>query len=182
MKHEIVEMNDVQIIGMSKEIAFCHPEECARFWTEYVDRIVRPVILEGLAPDEFQQAALENGVGEYGLCTCSIPHHNCGKCGVENFTPCNTKTFTYVIGGIYKGGRIPEGMSLYPIRNGQWLKVHFEGGLKAFQEQFARLQQEWLPAHKEFVWAKDASTMEWYHGKDPQSPHYECGIMMPIEG
>ena len=28
MKHEIVEMNDVQIIGMSKEIAFCHPEEC----------------------------------------------------------------------------------------------------------------------------------------------------------
>ena len=104
MKHEIVEMNDVQIIGMSKEIAFCHPEECARFWAEYVDRIVRPVILEGLAPDEFQQAALENGVGEYGLCTCSIPNHNCGMCGVENFTPCNTKTFTYVIGGIYKGG------------------------------------------------------------------------------
>ena len=24
------------------------------------------------------------------------------------------------------------GMSLYPIPNGQWLKIHFEGGMAAF--------------------------------------------------
>ena len=39
MKHEIVEMHDVQIIGMSKEIAFRKgQEECPKFWGEYVER------------------------------------------------------------------------------------------------------------------------------------------------
>lgn len=47
---------------------------------------------------------------------CRIPDHNCGTCGAVNFTACNTKTFTYVIGGIYKGGDVPEGMA--PLSSG----------------------------------------------------------------
>ena len=41
MKHEIIELQDVQIIGMAKEIAFnkAH-EECPQFWAEYVERII----------------------------------------------------------------------------------------------------------------------------------------------
>lgn len=108
MKHELITLKDMQVIGMSKEIAFNNPSECAKFWGEYVERIVKPVYMEGKAPDEFQKkAAVENNVGEFGLCTCRIPNHNCGTCAAINFTACNTKTFTYVICGFYKGGNEP---------------------------------------------------------------------------
>lgn len=180
MKHEIINLQDVQIIGMAKDIQFNHPEECAKFWGEYVERIVKPVYMEGKAPDEFQKAAMENGVGEFGLCTCNIPNHNCGTCGAVNFCPGNTKTFTYVIGGTFRGGNVPEGMSLYPIHSGRWLKVHFEGGMKAFQQQFQEFHQHWLPQHPEYKWADNAQCMEWYCGTDINSPDYQCGIMMPL--
>ena len=108
MKHEIITLDGVQIIGMAKEIAFCKgQEECPKFWGEYVERIIKP--------------AIDNGVGEFGLCTCDIPNHNCMTCAEQNFGACNSKTFTYVIGGIYKGGSVPEGMRLFPIRSGKWL-------------------------------------------------------------
>ena len=109
MKHEIITLADVQIIGMAKEIAFCKgQEECPKFWGEYVERIIKPVFVEHKAPDAFQQAAIDNGVGEFGLCTCDIPNHNCMTCAEQNFGACNTKTFTYVIGGIYKCGNVPN--------------------------------------------------------------------------
>lgn len=181
MKHEIIECNGVRIIGMSKQIAFNNPAECTKFWGEYVERIVKPVYLEGKTPDEFQKAAMENGVGEFGLCTCDIPNHNCGTCGAVNFTACNTRTFTYVIGGSYKGGNVPEGMKLYPLRDGKWLKVHFEGGMAAFQQQFKAFHDEWLPQHPEFTCASNAQFLEWYNGTDISSPDYQCGVIMPLE-
>lgn len=180
MKHEIITLQDVQIIGMARDIQFNQPEDCAKFWGEYVERIVKPVFIEGNEPDEFQKAAIENRVGEFGLCTCTIPNHNCATCGIQNFTSCNTNTFTYVIGGQYQGGNVPEGMKLFPIHSGHWLKVYFEGGMKAFQEQFAYFHQQWLPQHPEFQWACNSSCMEWYEGTDVNSPDYQCGILMPI--
>ncbi|MBR5068779.1 MAG: hypothetical protein IKX25_05205 [Bacteroidales bacterium] len=42
MKHEIVELHDVQIIGMGKKIAFNEAkEECPKFRGEYVEKIVK---------------------------------------------------------------------------------------------------------------------------------------------
>lgn len=181
MKTEIIDLQNVQVIGMAKEIQFNHPEECTKFWGKYVERIVKPVYMEGKTPDEFQRAAIENNVGEFGLCTCTIPNHNCGTCGAINFCLENTKTFTYVIGGTYKGGNVPEGMKLFPIHSGQWLKVHFEGGMKAFQQQFQKFHQEWLPLHPEYKWADNAQCIEWYCGTDINSPDYQCGILMPLE-
>ena len=101
MKHEIVELYDMQIIGMSKKIAFNEAkEECPKFWGEFVE------------------TAFDNGVGEFGLCTCDIPNHNCATCAEQNFGTCSKNTFTYVIGGIYKGGEVPAGMQLFPIHSG----------------------------------------------------------------
>ena len=43
MKYEIITLENVQIIGMVKEIAFCKgQEECPKFWGEYVERIIKP--------------------------------------------------------------------------------------------------------------------------------------------
>ena len=132
MKHEIIELHNVQIIGMAKKIAFNEAkEECPKFWGEYVEKIIN--------------------------------------------------TFTYVIGGIYKGGDVPEGMQLLPIHSGKWLKMHFEGGMKAFQKQYMKFHKEWLPAHPEYKWAQNSCCMEWYQGTAIQSPDYQCGVMMPFE-
>ena len=47
MKHEIIELHDVQIIGMAKKIAFNKAkEECPKFWGEYVEKIIKPVFIE----------------------------------------------------------------------------------------------------------------------------------------
>ena len=182
MKHEIIELHDVQIIGMAKKISFGEAkEECPKFWGEYVEKIIKPVIFEKQEPNAFQKAAFDNGVGEFGLCTCDIPNHNCATCAEQNFGVCSDRTFTYVIGGIYKGGDVPEGMQLFPIHSGKWLKVHFEGGMKAFQRQYDKFHKEWLPAHPEYKWAPNSCCMEWYHGTDIQSPDYQCGVMMPLE-
>ena len=125
MKHEIITLDGVQIIGMAKEIAFCKgQEECPKFWGEYVERIIKPVFMEHKAPDAFQQAAIDNGVGEFGLCTCDIPNHNCMTCAEVNFGVCSNKTFTYVIGGIYKGGSVPEGMTQRQVAEGSFRGRH----------------------------------------------------------
>ena len=85
-----------------------------------------------------------------------------------------------MIAGTYQGGAVPEGMQLYPLHNGAWLKVHFEGGMAAFQQQFQQVYHEWLPQHPEFKVAGNASSMEWYSGTDIQSPDYACGVMIPL--
>ena len=73
MKHEIIELHDVQIIGMAKKIAFNEAkEECPKFWGEYVEKIIKPVVFEKQAPNTFQQVAFANGVGEFGLRTRNI--------------------------------------------------------------------------------------------------------------
>ena len=111
MKHEIIELHDVQIIGIAKQIAFNEAkEECPKFWGEYVEKIIKPVIFEKQEPNALtdgracshsaeseqaplcsrsiaalQKAAFDNGVGEFGLCTCDIPNHNCATCAEQNF-------------------------------------------------------------------------------------------------
>lgn len=183
MRTEIITLTDAQLIGIAKEIAFNEAHvECPKHWAEnYVERIVKPVFIEKKAPDDYQKAALDNMIGEFGLCTCDIPNHNCATCAEQNFGACS-KTFTYVIAGMYKGGDVPEGMRLFPLKSARWLKVYFVGGMKAFQEQFKKFHTEWLPLHPEYRWAGNSSCLEWYGGgPDVNSPDYQCGVMMPLE-
>jgi hypothetical protein len=92
-------------------------------------------------------------------------------------------------------------MQLFPIQSGKWLKIHFEGGMKAFQEQYMKFHKERLPAHPpilqpvissfavglparlttEYKWALNSCCMEWYQGTDIKSPDFQCGVMMPLE-
>ena len=182
MKHEIITLQDMQVIGISKEIAFHEAStECPKFWGEYVETIIRPFVFEKKAPTAFQQAAFDNGVGEFGLCTCNLPDHHCATCSEVNFGGCNQQKFTYVIGGRYKGGEVPEGMRLFSIPSGKWLKVHFAGGMQAFQKQFSIFHTQWLPAHPEYRWKRNSCSMEWYSGMDIASSDYAYGIMIPIE-
>jgi hypothetical protein len=33
--------------------------------------------------------------------------------------------------------------SVYRLNSGKWLKMHFEGDMKAFQEQYEKFHKEW---------------------------------------
>ena len=77
MKHEIIELHNVQIIGMAKKIAFDEAKkECPKFWGEYVEKIIKPVVFEKQEPNEFQRAAFDNGVGEFGVRATSVDDVN----------------------------------------------------------------------------------------------------------
>ena len=56
------------------------------------------------------------------------------------------------VGGIINGADVLEGMQLFSNHSGKWLKVHFEGGMQAFQEQYTEFPKEWLPTHSEYKW------------------------------
>ena len=104
MRHEIITLQDVQLIGIAKQIPFNQgATDCPKFWGEYFETLIKPVMMDGKAPNAQQQAAIDNHIGEYALCTCDIPNHNCSTCAEENFTACNAKCFTYVIAGTYQG-------------------------------------------------------------------------------
>ena len=180
MKIETIELKNVELIGIVHDIPYAKgPEECPKAWGEYVERIVKPVYMEGREPDEFQCAAVANNVGSYALCQCDLTGDaNCATCEAS-FAACPLKTFTYIIGGFYMSGPVPDGMKVARLHDGKWMKFHFEGGMKAFQQQAHYVYKEWLPAHPE-VKIATRQCMEWYDGTDIQSPDYRCGVMFPV--
>ena len=163
MKYEIINLKDVKVIGIAREIDMDKgPQECPKFWQEYGEKYMNP-ISEGRMENAQQQAVLENHIGEFGICFCHKPDK-----------------FLYVIAGTYKGGQIPEGMHVYDLPDGKWVKFYFEGGMEAFQQQYAEVYQKWAPEHPELPLRMDVN-MEWYEGMDIASPEYPCGVMVPVK-
>ena len=179
MKHEIITSQDVKVIGISKEMPFTKgPEECPKFWNEFFQKYVKPVI-DGATPDAVQKAVFDNHVGQYAVCDCNRAKKDCCNCGEEALSECGGK-FRYIIAGKYQGGYVPEGMTLIDLPDGEWIKFHFEGGMSAFQEQYNYVFKNWIPNHKDIV-ANSDMLVEWYEGDDISSPDYKCGVMLHIQ-
>ena len=180
MKHEIIAMNDVKVIGIAKDIEFKKgQEECPKFWGVYFETLIKPVVMDGKAPNAQQKAAFENHIGQYGVCTCKLEKRNCWKCAEEHMSKCES-TFHYLIAGTYERGEVPEGMEVMALPDGKWLKFYFEGGMKAFQQQYQEIFTKWTPEHPEMDVKPDMS-VEWYEsGANIDAPDYQCGVMVHI--
>lgn len=180
MKHEVITLQDAKVIGIAKEIALSKgPEECPKFWDEFFQRYVRPV-LSGAEPDAVQKVVFDNHVGQYAVCDCERAVRNCSNCGETALAECGGK-FRYIIAGKYTGGDVPKGMLLVDLPDGEWIKFYFVGGMSAFQEQYISVFKEWIPNHKEIVRNPDM-LVEWYDGDDITAPDFKCGIMVHISG
>ena len=58
MKQEIITLHEVQLIGIAKQIAFNQgAEECPKFWGEYFETLIKPVMMEGKTPNAQQRMA-----------------------------------------------------------------------------------------------------------------------------
>jgi len=69
MGHEIITIQDLQLIGISKQITSDQGyQECPKFWDEFRYAYFQPMYSDGQQPGPIQQAIIANQVGEFALC------------------------------------------------------------------------------------------------------------------
>lgn len=138
---------------------------CPEFWDEeYNKKYAR--LWQTMSPqNDVEMAILENGIGMYAICSD------------------NGSSFEYWIAGIYKGGIVPEGLSLFALPESDWVIFSSHGPLpESLQTLNSFVLQEWIPTEGRKVNAKDDICIEVYSSGDMQSPDYECGIWIPLDG
>ncbi len=155
---------DITLIGYFTEIA---PDEgyekCPKFWgEEYAGKYAH--LWQTMQPQNaVEKAILVNQVGKYAICAES--EHG----------------FAYWIAGEYKGGEIPEGLSLYSFPESDWAVFTAKGPMPgSLQALNTAVWQEWYPTAGKMYDANGKATLEIYSEGDPQSSDYECGIWVPI--
>ena len=151
-------------IGFHTEI---RPEEgfqkCPEFWEkEYTGRYAR--LWQTMKPETPVEAAiLENGIGMYAICA-----------GREN-------GFAYWIAGEYRGGDVPEGLSLFTFPEGDWAMFSAKGPLSdSIQSLYAQVWEEWAPTVETMYDVHSTPVLEIYSAGNPQSPDYQFGIWVPL--
>ncbi|MDO5575030.1 MAG: effector binding domain-containing protein [bacterium] len=82
---------------------------------------------------------------EHAICDCKIGEY--GVC----VNLCKDGRFRYLIAGIYHGGKVPEGMSLFEFPETEWVKFRCVGSMPgAMQSVNTKIFKEWLPGNTEF--------------------------------
>ena len=138
-------------------------QKCPEFWEkEYTLKYDR--LWQTMKPETATEAAiLENEIGMYAICSES-----------EN-------GFIYWIAGLYKGGKVPEGLELYTFPESNWAVFTTKGVMPdSLQELNTAVWQEWFPTEGKKYQANGTATLEVYSAGNPQSSDYECGIWVPV--
>ena len=103
MDYKITPMFPFKVIGFQKEFDYeTSYAEIPKFWDEICEKYAYPVYAGNEPANPWEQALVDNCIGEYGVCIDDI---GCGK-------------FRYLIAGKYTGGSVPEGMALYEFSRG----------------------------------------------------------------
>ena len=108
---------------------------------------------------------VKNKIGELGIC---IDNEEDGY-------------FTYMIGGFYIGGDIPDGLEKMTIPEANWAKFNCIGPLpEALQAVNTRIFKEWLPGNPDFEIAMGIS-VEWYSSNEKTGDaNYQSAIWIPV--
>ncbi len=167
MDYIVEKMEAMKMIGFVKEFSFeTSYQEIPRFWDEICHKYAAPMMAMGKAVNPLQQAVTDYGIGEYGICLD------------ENL---KGNKFRYMIGGLYRGGDVPEGLEVVEIPAYEWAKFACVGVLPdALQSVNTRIFKEWLPANEEFEIAGHVN-LEWYSKGNTQAEDYESAIWIPIK-
>ena len=111
-----------------------------------------------------EKAILENGIGMFAIC-------------VEK-----EDGFEYWIAGLYKGGEVPENLSLYTFPKSEWAMFSAKGPLPdSLQRLNTYVWNEWYPNEGKQYMGNGNAMLEVYSADDMQSSDYECGIWVPVK-
>ena len=167
MDYSIAPMFPFKVIGFQKifdnETAY---SEIPKFWDEICERYACNVYAGNLPANPYEQALVDNCIGEYGVCIDDI----------------GGGAFRYLIAGKYTGGAVPEGMVVYEFPRGDWAIFDCIGPIpEALQRVNTRIFREWLPGHPEYELSGNAN-VEWYdcvHGEKTDAD-YHSAIWIPV--
>ena len=152
------------LIGFSTTI---RPDEgyvkCPEFWDkEYAQKYAR--LFQTMVPETpIERAILENNIGMFAICDEK------------------EDGFAYWIAGLYKGGEVPEGLTLYTFPESDWAMFSAKGPLPgSLQTLNTYVWQDWYPNEGRQYMGNGNTMLEVYTPGDMQALDYECGIWVPI--
>lgn len=164
MNVKITKINSFKIIGFAREFTYAEEREAIpKFWDEVNEKY--GAMYAGKTPENpLEKAFAENGIGEYGVCLG------------QN----NGKTL-YVIAGEYKGGEVPEGMSVHTIEGGEFAIFDCIGPMPdAIQSVTTKIFKEWLPGNPDYALAREV-TIEWYDNGNVEAEDYHSAVWLPVQ-
>ena len=168
MDCRIVRKAGLQVIGFEKEFAVdTSNTDIPEFWDEIFQKYVYSLSRGNVPANEDEHAIVDHHIGDYGICVDSE------KEGI----------LRYIIGGEYKGGPVPEGMTLFAFDESEWAVFDSVGPLPdAIQSLSEQIYREWLPGNPDFELAGNAN-VEWYDPKclDKEAPDYHCAVWLPVK-
>ena len=168
MDYQIVNKAGLQVIGFEREFSVeTSNAEIPMFWDELFNKYVINVIRSNAPANAYEQAIADHHIGDYGICVDGE------KDGM----------LRYIIGGEYRGGPVPDGMTVFSFDEGEWAVFDSIGPLpNAIQSLSERIYREWLPGNPDFELAGNAN-VEWYDPKypDKEAPDYHSAVWIPVK-
>ena len=161
----VEKMSGFKVIGYAKEFSEENSyAEIPKFWDRMCAEKLSPLFNK--APETAEEKAIaENCIGEFGVCIDDI----------------GGRKFRYLVAGRYKGGEVPEGMTVYEFPELEWAKFRCTGPMPgALQSVNTKIFREWLPGNPDFEIAM-GTNIEWYSKGDSSSPDYESAIWIPVK-
>ena len=167
MDFTVEPMPAMTMIGFQREFdSESAYREIPRFWDEVMARYARGCECPGAAElSALERAVKENAIGEFGLCVDDLPGSR----------------FRYLIAGQYRGGPVPEGLTLYDLPALTWAKFPCLGPLPgSLQAVNTRIFRDWLPGNPIYEIAAGMN-LEWYSPDcAPDDTQYRSAIWIPV--
>ena len=165
MDFVVEKMSGFKVIGyeyiVSSETSYT---DIPKLWDRFADSY--GALMKGKSAETIEEKAVaENCIGEFGICIDDM----------------GANKFRYLIAGTYKGGDVPEGMTVYEFPDAQWAKFKCVGPLPgALQSVNTRIFREWLPGNPDYEIAF-GTNIEWYSKGDSGKADYESEIWIPVK-
>ena len=166
MDYRLTKMPSFTVIGFQRtfdpEDAY---EKIPAFWGEISSRYMAGPAAGNAPGNAYERAVKEHCIGELGICVDDL----------------DDGTFRYLIAGRYRGGEVPDSMTLYEFPAYEWAVFDCYGPNPAtLQGVNTKIYSEWLPGNPDFE-LDGRATVEWYDDGDFTAKDYHCAIWLPVK-